>query len=368
MDSLQSKERMFIQLSKKVKLSASETKYSDKVYASIDRTNGSTSWVYDYSDIPNDKPFTASKFYSANNSYSYFYKMKDAIAYDLSVVDPKGKLKWTKYITDSYTPLVLDSGNIVIRSFVPNKTSSLSFTEYNQGGKQIRKLNLTNKWTSGIVEVLPNGYVVHESPEQGSISVYRSLSTLKTPLVTYTAPKSMKDPYLEVKPSEGGSFIVISRSKKDNLVIGYDMKGKKKWVRTLNVNDQIDITGNNYLVRNDNVYRLYSKDNQLLGNQQIGEIGDKNWIYHMTPSGEITVEKQYQWQEHPPIIDENVFEGDWAREDFYVLDPRNLQIKYHLSSLWLDQKAGHMYIYAGNGELYLTNEFFDNTLTKYILK
>ncbi|MGG4132152.1 hypothetical protein ABEW19_28260 [Paenibacillus illinoisensis] len=368
LDSLQNKERMFIQLSKKVKLSASQTKYSDKVYASIDRKNGSTSWVYDFSDIANDKPSTPSKFYSASNGYSYFYKMKGAIAYDFSVVDPKGKLKWTKYITDSYTPLVLDSGNIVIRSYVPHKPTSITFTEYNQGGKQIRKLNLTNKWTSGILEVLPNGYVTHELPEQGSISVYRSLSALKTPLVTYTVPKSMKNPYFEVKSFKGGSFIVYLSSKNSKLVIGYDMKGKKKWVRTLNVNDQIDITGNNYLVRNENVYRLYSKDNQLLGKQQIGEIGDKNWIYHMTPSGEITVEKQYQWQERPSIIDENLFEGDWAREDFYVLDPGNLQIKYHLSTLWLDQKAGHMYIYAGNGELYLTNEFFDNTLTKYILK
>lgn len=368
LDSLQSKDRMFIQLIKKVKLSTSKTKESGKVYASIDRNNGSTSWVYDYSDIVNDTPFTRNQFYSASNGYSYFYKTKGSSGYDLSAVDPKGKLKWTKRITHSYTPVVLDSGNIVICSGVDNKTSSLSITEYNQNGKQIRKLTLTNKWTTGMIDVFPNGYVVHNRPEQGEVSVYRSLSALKTPLVTYTAPKSMKEPYLEVLPFKGGSFIVHLSSNNNKLVIGYDMKGNKKWVRTLNEKDQIDITGNNYLVRNDNVYRLYSKDNQLLGKQQIGEIGDKNWIYHMTPSGEITVERQYQWQERPAIVDENDFEGDWAMEDFYVLDPRNLQIKYHLSTLWLDNKAGHMYIYAGNGELYLTNEFFDNTITKYILK
>lgn len=214
----------------------------------------------------------------------------------------------------------------------------------------------------------PNGYVVHNMPEQGVVSVYRNLSTINTPLVTYTAPKSMKEPYLEVLPFKGGSFIIHLSSKNEKLVIGYDTKGKKKWVRTLNEKDQIYITGNNYLIRNDNAYRLYSKDNQLLGKQQIGEIGDKQWYHHMTPSGEITVERQYQWQERPAIIDENTFEGDWAREDFYVLNPGNLQIKYHLSTLWLDNNAGHMYIYAGDGELYLTKDFSDTTVTKYILK
>ncbi|CAM4513601.1 hypothetical protein [Paenibacillus typhae] len=51
-----------------------------------------------------------------------------------------------------------------------------------------------------------------------------------------------------------------------------------------------------------------------------------------------------------------------------MLDPGNLQINYHLSTLWNDYNAGHQYIYAGKGELYLTDNWFSNTVTKYILK
>lgn len=217
------------------------------------------------------------------------------------------------------------------------------------------------KLITGTLEVLPNGYVVH-SPDQGATSIYRSLSSLKTPLTQYTAS------YVEVLPFSGVSFLIYQNSKKDPKVIGFGADGKKKWVRALNINDQVTITGNNFLVENDNMYWLYSKDNQLLGKQQIGERGDTEWIYRVTPSGEITVEKQLQWQERPPVINENDFEGDWAREDFYVLDPVNLQINYHLSTLWNDINAGQHYIYAGKGELYLTDYWFENTVTKYILK
>ncbi|WNS45558.1 hypothetical protein [Paenibacillus sp. MMS20-IR301] len=371
-DSLQSKGRMFIPLVKTVTVSATQKKSSGMLYASVDRVNGSANWVYDYSDMANDKPFTAHHFYTTSSGYSYFYKNRGGVPYDLTAVDPNGKLKWTKYITGSYSPVVLDNGNIVIRTLVNMNKASLDITEYNQEGKQLRKLKLTNKWAKGWLEVFPNGYIAHtitnDKDNISSISVYRGLGALTTPLATYTVPQSLINPYLVVKPLSGGSFLIQMDSTNSRVLIGYDANGKKKWVRTLNKGDQIDTTGNNYLVRNDNVYRLYSKDNQLLGKQQIGETGDNDWNFRITPSGEITVENQYQWQERPADIDPETFEGDRAREDFYVLDPGNLQIKHHLSTLWLDYEAGHNYIYAGNGELYLTRGYAPKTISKYLLK
>ena len=371
-DTQQSKKRMFIPLVKTVTVSPSKKKSSGMLYASVDRINGSANWVSDYSDMANDKPFTAHGFHSVSNGYSYFYKMKGGIPYDLTAVDPNGKRKWTKTITDSYTPVFLDNGNIVIRSGISTNSSTIAFTEYNQEGKQVSKHTLTGKWTSGILEMLPNGYVTHKLLDKQNqidgINVYRSLTALKTPLAAYSAPKTVKDPYFQVHPLRGGSFLIQMSGKDTFLLLGYDASGTKKWVRPLNKTDRIDTTGNNYLIRSDNVYRLYSKDNQLLGKQQIGEAGDRDWYWRITPSGEITVEKQYQWQERPAVIDEETFEGDIAKEDFYVLDPANLQIKYHLSTRWLDYEAGHNYIYAGGGELYMSRSYAPKTITKYMLK
>ncbi|QUL57677.1 hypothetical protein KDC22_15055 [Paenibacillus tritici] len=371
-DTLQSNKRMFIPLLKTVTVSPSKKKTSGMLYASIDRVQGSANWVYDYSDMANDQPFTAHGLYSVSNGYTYVYKKKGGIPYDLTAVDPNGKRKWTKTITDSYSPLLLDNGNISIRSGLSVNTKTIAFTEYNQDGKQVSKLKLTGKWATGILELLPNGYVVHTLLDKQNkvlgINVYRSLTALTTPLATYIAPKTVKDPYFQVHPLRGGSFLIQMSSTDTRLLLGYDANGAKKWVRTLNKADQINTTGNNYLIKSDNVYRLYSKDNQLLGKQQIGEAGDREWYYRITPSGEITVEKQYQWQERPAVIDPETFEGDIAKEDFYVLDPANLQIKYHLATSWHDYETGHNYIYAGGGELYITRSYAPKTITKYMLK
>ncbi|WP_339256307.1 hypothetical protein [Paenibacillus sp. FSL P2-0136] len=367
-DTLQSKNRMFIPLVKTVTVAPSKTKSSGMLYASIDRINGSANWVYDYSDMANDKPFTANGFYSASNGYSYFYKMWGGKPYDLTVVDPNGKRKWTKTITGSYSPVVLDNGNIVIRTLVSGNVASRGITEYSQDGKQVRKLKLTGKWASGVIDVLPNGYVVHKELDTNRVSVYRSLDALTKPLAAYTAPKAVKYPDFQVYPLRGGSFLIKMRSSDTWLLFGYDANGTKKWVRPVNKMDRIDTTGNNYLIQSDNVYKLYSKDNQLLGKQQIGEAGDREWYCRITPSGEITVEKQYQWQERPAVVDPETFEGDIAKEDFYVLDPANLQIKYHLSTSWHDYETGHNYIYAGGGELYITRSYAPKTITKYMLK
>ncbi|MEK3714880.1 hypothetical protein [Paenibacillus sp. FSL R7-0333] len=367
-DTLQSKQRMFIPLVKTVTVSPGKTKSSGMLYSSLDRINGSANWVYDYSDMANDKPFTANGFYSASNGYSYFYKMWGGKPYDLTVVDPNGKRKWTKTITGSYSPVVLDNGNIVIQTLVSGNVASRGITEYSQDGKQVRKLKLTGKWASGVIDVLPNGYVVHKELDTNRVSVYRSLDTLTKPLVTYTAPKAVKYPDFQVYPLRGGSFLIKMSSSDTWLLFGYDANGTKKWVRPVNKMDRIDTTGNNYLIRSDNVYKLYSKDNQLLGKQQIGEAGDREWYSRITPSGEITVEKQYQWQERPAVIDPETFEGDIAKEDFYVLDPANLQIKYHLSTSWHDYETGHNYIYAGGGELYISRSYAPKTISKYMLK
>lgn len=308
-DTLQSKQRMFIPLVKTVTVSPGKTKSSGMLYSSIDRINGSANWVYDYSDMANDKPFTAHRFYSASNGYSYFYKMWGGKPYDLTVVDPNGKRKWTKIITGSYSPVVLDNGNIVILTLVSGNVASRGITEYNQDGKQVRKLKLTGNWTAGMLEVLPNGYVVHTEYDKNKVSVYRSLGALTTPLATYTVPKTVNNPYFQVQPLRGGSFLIQMSSADTWLLLGYDANGTKKWVRPVNKMDRIDTTGNNYLIRSDNVYKLYSKDNQLLGKQQIGEAGDREWYSRITPSGEITVEKQYQWQERPAVIDPETFEG-----------------------------------------------------------
>lgn len=61
-DTLQSKQRMFIPLVKTVTVSPGKTKSSGMLYSSLDRINGSANWVYDYSDMANDKPFTANGF------------------------------------------------------------------------------------------------------------------------------------------------------------------------------------------------------------------------------------------------------------------------------------------------------------------
>lgn len=264
--------------------------------------------------------------------------------------------------------MVLDNGNIVIQTLVSGNVASRGITEYSQDGKQVRKLKLTGKWASGVIDVLPNGYVVHKELDTNRVSVYRSLDTLTKPLVTYTAPKAVKYPDFQVYPLRGGSFLIKMSSSDTWLLFGYDANGTKKWVRPVNKMDRIDTTGNNYLIRSDNVYKLYSKDNQLLGKQQIGEAGDREWYSRITPSGEITVEKQYQWQERPAVIDPETFEGDIAKEDFYVLDPANLQIKYHLSTSWHDYETGHNYIYAGGGELYISRSYAPKTISKYMLK
>ncbi|MFD1907145.1 hypothetical protein ACFSQ7_28860 [Paenibacillus rhizoplanae] len=73
-DSLQSSKRLFVPMVKTVTVSPAKTKSSGMLYASIDRVYGSNNWVYDYSDIANDKPFTAHRFFTASNGYSYFYK------------------------------------------------------------------------------------------------------------------------------------------------------------------------------------------------------------------------------------------------------------------------------------------------------
>ncbi|WP_339224766.1 hypothetical protein [Paenibacillus sp. FSL H8-0332] len=371
-DTLQSNKRMFIPLLKTVTVSPSKKKTSGMLYASIDRAQGSANWVYDYSDMANDQPFTAHGLYSVSNGYTYVYKKKGGIPYDLTAVDPNGKRKWTKTITDSYSPLLLDNGNISIRSGLSVNTKTIAFTEYNQDGKQVSKHKLSGKWTTGILELLPNGYVKHELIDKQdkvlSISVYRSLNALTKPLATYTVPKTVNNPYFQVHPLRGGSFLIQMSSADTWLLLGYDASGTKKWVRPLNKTDRIDTTGNNYLIKSDNVYRLHSKNNQLLGKQQIGEAGDREWYYRITPSGEITVEKQYQWQERPAVIDPETFEGDIAKEDFYVLDPGNLQIKYHLSTSWHDYETGHNYIYAGGGELYISRSYAPKTISKYMLK
>lgn len=175
-DTQQSMKRMFIPLVKTVTVSPSKKKSSGMLYASVDRINGSANWVSDYSDMANDQPFTAHGFHSASNGYSYFYKMKGGIPYDLTAVDPNGKRKWTKTITDSYTPVFLDNGNVSIRSGLSANRKTIAFTEYNQEGKQVSGLKLTGKWTTGILELLPNGYVMHQLIDKQdhiySISVY----------------------------------------------------------------------------------------------------------------------------------------------------------------------------------------------------
>lgn len=51
-----------------------------------------------------------------------------------------------------------------------------------------------------------------------------------------------------------------------------------------------------------------------------------------------------------------------------MLDPANLQIKYHLSTSWHDYETGHNYIYAGDGELYISRSYAPKTISKYMLK
>ncbi|NEU64523.1 hypothetical protein [Paenibacillus sp. ALJ109b] len=364
-NSIQSKDRVFFHLQKKVALSPSKFKNTTFVYGSVDR-KGDAHWLYDYYDIAKDKAFSGSDPYYSKDGYSYFYKRNvNGTEYILSGVDPNGKLKWTKKITNPFDMFVLDSGNILIYYTIyypSSKTSIRFFEEYTNNGHQVRKLKIDKGGlTTGTLKVLPNGFIMHSS-DQGQTRIYRSLNALKTPLAQYNTNK------IEVMPFSGGSFLVYLSSKKEATVTGFNSDGKKKWVRTLNPKDKISITGNNYLIQSNNVYSLFSKDNLLLGKQQFGKIGDTDWESHITSSGEITVEKQYQWQERPSVIDENNFKGDSAKEDFYVLDPEDLQIKYHLTTLWYDIDVGHDYIYAGNGELYLTDRWYRNTLTKYILK
>lgn len=373
-DSLQSKNCVFFQLRKKVAVSSTQTKSTLLTYAAADRKTGTANWVYDYYDIANDKIFSGSDPYYSKDGNSYFYKRNDnGTKVLLSAVNENGKLKWTKTFNSTFELVVLDTGNLLLYYPTYNyssKTSTRHFEEFSSDGKQVRKLAITKGvLTTGTLEILPNGYIVHNS-DQSSVNVYRSLDSLKTPFVKYTAPKELVDVNVGVQPFSGGSVLVSLYSKTDYKLIGFGADGKKKWVHTLNPKDRVlGITGNNYLVQSNSVvYRLYSKDNQLLGKQQIGELGDTGWSSRITPSGEITVEKQYQWQERPAVIDPETFEGDVAREDFYVLDPGNLQIKYHLATFWNDYHAGHQYIYAGKGELYLSDNWFSNTLTKYILK
>ncbi|MNB80134.1 hypothetical protein D3C75_268920 [compost metagenome] len=372
--SLQSKDRVFFQLRKKVAVSSAKTKTTTFTYAAADRNKGTANWVYDYYDIANDKPFSGSDPYYSKDGNSYFYKRNDSGSEVLlTAVNANGKLKWTKKFNNPFELVILDTGNLLLYFNAYNastNTSNRYFEEFNSDGKQVRKLAITKgALITGTLEMLPNGYIVH-NPGQSSVNVYRSLDALKTPFVRYTAPKDLAEVNVGVQSFSGGSVLVSLYSKTDYKLIGFGTDGKKNWVHTLNPKDRVlGITGNNYLVQSNNaVYRLYSKDNQLLGKQQIGELGDTRWISFITPSGEITVEKQYQWQERPAVIDPETFEGDVAREDFYVLDPGNLQIKYHLSTLWTDYNAGHQYIYAGKGELYLTDYWFSNTVTKYILK
>ncbi|WP_342566018.1 hypothetical protein NST84_13270 [Paenibacillus sp. FSL R7-0345] len=371
--SIQSKDRVFFQLRKKVEVSPSKTKYTTFTYASADRKAGTANWVYDYYDIANDKSFSGSDPYYSKDGNSYFYKRNDnGTKILLSAVNANGKLKWTKTFNNPFTLVVLDSGNLLLyynTYHSSTKTSDRYFEEFSSDGKQVRKLAITKgALTTGTLEILPNGYIVHNS-DQSSVNVYRSLDA-KSPFVSYTAPKGLVDANMGVQSFSGGSVLISLYSTTDYKLIGFGADGKRNWIRSLNPKDRvIGITGNNYLVQSNNaVYRLYSKDNQLLGKQQIGELGDNGWNSFITPSGEITVEKQYQWQERPAVIDPETFEGDLAREDFYVLDPGNLQINYHLSTLWNDYHAGHQYIYAGKGELYLADYWFNNTLTKYILK
>lgn len=371
--SIQSKDRVFFQLRKKVEVSPSKTKYTTFTYASADRKAGTANWVYDYYDIANDKSFSGSDPYYSKDGNSYFYKRNDnGTKILLSAVNANGKLKWTKTFNNPFTLVVLDSGNLLLyynTYHSSTKTSDRYFEEFSSDGKQVRKLAITKgALTTGTLEILPNGYIVHNS-DQSSVNVYRSLDA-KSPFVSYTAPKGLVDANMGVQSFSGGSVLISLYSTTDYKLIGFGADGKRNWIRSLNPKDRvIGITGNNYLVQSNNaVYRLYSKDNQLLGKQQIGELGDNGWNSFITPSGEITVEKQYQWQERPAVIDPETFEGDIAKEDFYVLDPGNLQINYHLSTLWNDYHAGHQYIYAGKGELYLADYWFNNTLTKYILK
>lgn len=221
-DSLQSSKRLFVPMVKTVTVSPAKTKSSGMLYASIDRVYGSNNWVYDYSDMANDKPFTAHRFFTASNGYSYFYKMWGGKPYDLTVVDPNGKRKWTKTITGSYSPVVLDNGNIVILTLVSGNVASRGITEYNQDGKEVRKLKLTGKWAAGMLEVLPNGYVVHTEYDKNKVSVYRSLGALTKPLAAYTAPKALSDPYFQVQLLSGGSFLIQMSSRDTWLLLGYD--------------------------------------------------------------------------------------------------------------------------------------------------
>jgi|GEM_PF-5979689 len=365
-NSVQSANRVFFDVQKKVALSPSKFVFTNFLYGAVDRKKG-THWIYDYSDIKKDKPFSGSKPYYSKDGYSYFYKRNDnGTEYRLTGVDPNGKLKWTKKINNPFDLFVLDSGNILIYYSIYSSTSKTSiryFEEYTNNGYPVRKLKIDKGLlTTGALQVVSNGFILHTS-DQNHTRIYTSLNALKVPLVQYNTNK------IEVMPFRGGSFLVYQFSKNEATVIAFTSEGKKKWVRSLNPKDKISITGNNYLIQsNGTVFSLYNKDNQLLGKQQLGDVGDTDWQSHITSSGDITVEKQYQWQERPAIIDENDFKGDSAREDFYVLDPGNLQVKYHLATLWYDIDVGHDYIYAGNGELYLTDRWFSNTLTKYILK
>ncbi|MFD1907144.1 hypothetical protein ACFSQ7_28855 [Paenibacillus rhizoplanae] len=77
-----------------------------------------------------------------------------------------------KIITGSYSPVVLDNGNIVIQTLVSGNVASRGITEYSQDGKQVRKLKLTGNWAAGMLEVLPNGYVVHTEYDKKIKSAY----------------------------------------------------------------------------------------------------------------------------------------------------------------------------------------------------
>lgn len=356
----QTKDHKFFPLVKTVKLSNTKEKSTRLVYASISRGNKPNAWIYDYSDIVNDTIFSGSETYYGTDGYSYFYKkVKNQNKNILSAVDPKGKLKWTKTIDDYFKFVMLDNNHVLLSSIGYSSEPGGSprfFIEYDHNGKVVRNLSVkSSPLMTGSVDVLPNGFVMHSADNKTLL--YRSLDNLKAPLL-------QSNSRINVMPFSGGSFLVQPSDTKAPKIIGYDANGKKKWVRALNTKDRVLIVKNNYLIYNDLESRLYSKDNQLLGKQQLGEMYVAPTV---APSGEIAMVKLYQWQERPEVLDEN-FKGDVAQEDFYVLDPENLQIKYHLSTKWADIEVGHDYLYAGNGELYIKDFWYQNKLSKYMLK
>lgn len=368
-DFAQTKDRFFFPLLKTVKISASKSKSSSLAYASVSRLNKSDPWIHDYSDIANDTTNSGSNVYYAKDGYSYFYKkINKTNAYKLSAVDPKGKLKWSKTIDYWFDLVLLDNNNILISSISYSSApggSPRSFIEYNHDGKEVRKFSITNSPVStGIVAVLPNGYVqVHDhSGKTPTTLIYRNLNNLKKPILQYNAS-------VNISPFTDGSFMFVTSDKNISKIVGYDLNGKKKWVRILKKGDSAYVIGDRIMIKNDNSYEFYSKDNKFVGKQKIGESGDTAWIHKVTSSGDIMVEKQYQWQERPAVIDPTETIYDYAKEDVYILDPKSSKITYYLSTLWDDLNVGHNYFYAGNGEFYISGIFQKGTtIKKYTLK